>query len=138
MKQLDDLQKTKPKSKNDEALQSSLARLEAEYSLAKDDLDATQLRLRGLRAELKSVESDIKKLRPDLDKKAKAVRTAEDQIKGLQDTVDGAEQGMFAAFCQKIKVGSIREYEDVQLKMAREESEALEHFTQSLARAGHQ
>ena len=87
---------------------------------------------------MKAVDGDIKKLRPDFEKKKKAVSAAEDKIAGLQDTVDTAEQGVFAAFCQKIKVGSIREYEDVQLKMAKEESDALEHFSQSQARAGHQ
>lgn len=138
MKQLSDLQKTKPSSKADETLLSNLARLDAEYSFAKDDLDATQLRLRGLKAEMKAVDGDLKKMKPDLEKKAKAVRAAEDKIKGLQSTVDTAEEGVFGAFCKRIKVGSIREYEDVQLKMAKEDSEALEGFSQSQARIGHQ
>jgi structural maintenance of chromosome 1 len=112
--------------------------LDAEYGIAKDDLDATQLRLRGLRSELKQVDADLKKLRPDADKKAKAVQKAEDNLSGLQDEVDEAEEGVFAAFCKKIKVGSIREYEDVQVKLAREESEALEVYAQQQARAKHQ
>lgn len=138
MKQLSDLQKNKPNQKADEALLSNLARLDAEYSLAKDDLDATQLRLRGLKAELKAVDGDIKKMRPDLEKKSKAAKAAEDKISGLQAAVDSAEEGVFGAFCKKIKVANIREYEDVQVKMAKEESEAMEGFSQSQARIGHQ
>lgn len=137
-KQLSDLHRSRPKDKSDESLLASLARLDAEGSIAKDDLDATQLRLRGLRAELKAVEADLKKMKPDLAKKAKAAEGAEDELEALQDTVDQAEQGVFAAFCKKIKVGSIREYEDVQVKMAKEESEAMEKFAQQQARVKHQ
>jgi structural maintenance of chromosome 1 len=138
MKQLSDLQKTKPSSKADETHLANLARLDAEYAYAKDDLDATQLRLRGLKAELKAVSGDIKKMRPDLEAKAEAASAVEIKIEALQATVDKAEEGVFGAFCKKIKVGSIREYEDVQLKVAQEEGEALEKFSQSKVRLGHQ
>lgn len=137
-KQLADLHRSRPKDKSDENLLASLARLDAEYGIAKDDLDATKLRLNGLRTELKQVEADLKKLRPDADKKAKAAQTAEDNLEGLQDEVDTAEKGVFAAFCKKIKVGSIREYEDVQVKMAKEEGEVLEKYAQQQARVNHQ
>lgn len=138
MKQLADLQKTKPSAKSDETLLSNLARLDAEYSFAKDDLDATQLRLRGLRKELKAVIADIAKMEPDRQAKENAVDAAEEKIAGLQDKVDKAEKGVFGAFCKKLKLGSIREYEDVQLKMAKEENAVLEGYQQSKARAGHQ
>lgn len=101
-------------------------------------MDATALRLNGLRTELKGVFSDLKRLRPDLEKKAKALQDAEDKIEALQGTVDQAEEGVFSAFCKKIKVGSIREYEDVQLKVAKEENEAMEKYGQQQARAKHQ
>lgn len=134
---MNELNKARPKDL-DEKLYATLARLDAEHSIAKDDLDATRLRLNGLRAELKGIEGDLKKMRPDLDKKAKAVKTAEDKLETLQDTVDAAEQGVFAAFCKKIKIANIREYEDVQLKMAKEESEAMEKYSQQQARVNHQ
>jgi structural maintenance of chromosome 1 len=96
------------------------------------------LRLRGLREELKHVDADIKKMVPELEKKSKAVKAAEAKLEKLQATIDEADDTVFAAFCRKIKVASIRDYEDVQLKAAREESEAMEAFSAQKARVTHQ
>lgn len=100
--------------------------------------NATQLRLNGLRDELKHTESDLKKLSPDHDKKAKSVEQTDAKIGKLVSTISAADDGVFKAFCKKIKVASIREYEDVQLKMAREEDEAMAEFTTQKNRIGHQ
>lgn len=56
----------------------------------------------------------------------------------LVDAIDKADDGVFKAFCKKIKVAHIREYEDVQLKMAREENEAMAEYTTQKNRIGHQ
>lgn len=56
----------------------------------------------------------------------------------LKETIDAADDAVFSAFCKKIGVKHIREYEDVQLKVAREENEAIERWTQAMVRAGHQ
>ena len=45
---------------------------------------------------------------------------------------------MFAQFCRKIKVSNIREYEERQLKLAQEESEARLRFDNQIARLTHQ
>ncbi|KAK4689768.1 structural maintenance of chromosome 1, partial [Tremellales sp. Uapishka_1] len=138
LQQLQDLSKAKPKDKADDGLLESLSKLDADSTIAKDDLDATRLRLNGLRAELKHVESEIKKFSPDKEKKLKAVASADEKAQGLLDTIDAADSGIFDAFCKKINVATIREYEDVQLKIAKEESEAMEAFASSQARIKHQ
>lgn len=137
MKQLQELSKSKPKEKDDEGKVQQLSRLQAELGTANDDLSATRLRLEGLRKELAAVEKDIKKMQPDREKRAKTLRTTEDKIETLAGTVEAADDGVFAAFCQRINVSNIREYEDVQLKVAREENEALEEFKVQAARNGH-
>lgn len=49
----------------------------------------------------------------------------------LLTIVNTAEDGLFGFFCQKIGVSNIREYEERQLKVAQEESQArLRHDTQ--------
>ncbi|EIW69438.1 hypothetical protein TREMEDRAFT_62305 [Tremella mesenterica DSM 1558] len=153
LQQLQDLNRAKPKDNADEGVLENLARLDAEATIAKDDLvrvffkrqkfqadaqDATRLRLNGLRAELNHVESDFKKLSPDLEKRSRAVRTLEQKTADLAKTVNTADDETFDAFCKKIKISHIQEYEDVQLKLATEESEALEAFTTQQARINHQ
>lgn len=49
-----------------------------------------------------------------------------------------AEDGVFAAFCRKIKVINIREYEERQLKLAQEESQARLRFDTQIARLTNQ
>lgn len=100
--------------------------------------NATQLRLTGLRDELKHTQAELKKLSPDHDKKAKAVEQSDAKIAKLVAAVDAADDGVFKAFCKKIEVAHIREYEDVQLRMAREENEAMAEYTTQKNRIGHQ
>jgi structural maintenance of chromosome 1 len=90
-----------------------------------------------LRSEIKHVEAELQKLIPDQEKRARSVRTTDDKLKGLVDIVDKADDGVFHAFCRKIGVVNIREYEDVQLRMAREEDEAMAEFSAQLARFTH-
>jgi structural maintenance of chromosome 1 len=60
------------------------------------------------------------------------------KITELAEVVNAAEDNIFAAFCHKIKVDHIRDYEERQLKLSQEESEArLRHDTQ-IARLRHQ
>lgn len=52
----------------------------------------------------------------------------------LYATVNEAEDGVFRAFCGRIGVPNIREYEERQLKLAQEESQARLRFDAQIAR----
>lgn len=56
----------------------------------------------------------------------------------LQDIIDEAESEIFGDFCRKIQISNIREYEDRQLKVAQEESEARLRFDAQISRLTHQ
>ena len=90
-----------------------------------------------MRAELTHDETDLKKIRPDQEKRARTVHTTDAKLSDLVKTISTADDGVFAAFCQRIGVADIREYEDVQLKMAKEETEAMAGFSAQLARFTH-
>lgn len=75
---------------------------------------------------------------PERKAKQAAVKNIEDQLAGLEQILNDADDEVFAEFCESIEVDSIRDYEDVQLRMAREEDAALEKFTTQKARIGHQ
>ena len=56
----------------------------------------------------------------------------------LQETVNEADDKIFGAFCRKIKVKNIREYEERQLKALQEGSEARTRFSVQISRLKHQ
>lgn len=56
----------------------------------------------------------------------------------LQVAIDEVEAEIFGGFCRKIRVDNIREYEDRQLKVAQEESEARLKFDAQISRLTHQ
>ncbi|WVF72212.1 hypothetical protein IAT40_007024 [Kwoniella sp. CBS 6097] len=137
--QLQEYHRTKPKEKDDEALLESLARLDAESTIAKDDLDATRLRLNGLREELTHVDANIAKFTPDRQRRLTAVTNAENRLRGLLDTIQAADDEVFGDFPRnRIGVDNIREYEDVQLRIDKEATEAMEAFSAQQARIKHQ
>jgi structural maintenance of chromosome 1 len=57
-----------------------------------------------------------------------------EKIQGLESVVNEAEDGVFAEFCEQIGVEDIREYEERQLKVAQEVSEARLRFETQIAR----
>ena len=61
-----------------------------------------------------------------------------EKISGLSVIIDEAEDGIFRAFCDRIGVAHIREYEERQLKVAQEENEARLRFDTQIARLTHQ
>jgi structural maintenance of chromosome 1 len=56
----------------------------------------------------------------------------------LSSLIEVTEDKMFAAFCKKIHVDNIRDYEGRQLKHAEEENEARLRFRTQLARLNNQ
>lgn len=103
-----------------------------------DNQKEVQSRLSDLKGELKAKTGEIDKLNPDLKTKTKAVDAIDSKVAKLESTVNAADDGVFKAFCKKIKVSSIREYEDVQLKMASEENEKMAEYVVQQNRIGHQ
>jgi structural maintenance of chromosome 1 len=91
-----------------------------------------------LRSDITNIDKDLKKMAPERKAKQAAVKNIEDQLAGLEQILNDADDEVFAEFCESIEVDSIRDYEDVQLRMAREEDAALEKFTTQKARIGHQ
>ncbi|EDR03647.1 condensin complex subunit SMC1 [Laccaria bicolor S238N-H82] len=133
-----ELSKQKPRAKTDENLVSEVSRLESAITLARDDLAACKSRLNGLKEELKHIDKELKSNTPEL-KKAQTIDAAlQDKMQRLKHTINAAEDGIFVAFCRKIRVSNIREYEERQLKVAQEESQARLRFDTQIARLSNQ
>ncbi|KAG6329522.1 hypothetical protein ID866_9567, partial [Astraeus odoratus] len=136
--QLQELSRSKPRGKGDENVIAEITRLESAITLAKDDLSALKLRLTGTKDELKFVERELKKLAPERKKVETAYSTLTSRIAALRAVIDEAEDGVFSSFCANIGVRNVREYEERQLKIAEEESQARLRYDQQIARLTHQ
>ena len=60
------------------------------------------------------------------------------KVEKLASQVNATDDEVFADFCRRIRVADIREYEDVQLKAAQEENDALLKYRTQIARLEHQ
>ncbi|KAF8882368.1 condensin complex subunit SMC1 [Gymnopilus junonius] len=133
-----ELSKQKPRGKTDEALVNDITRLEANITVAKDDLRACKLRLTGIKDELKHIDKELKTVSPELKKARTTHANLQARIEQFLTVINAAEDGLFAPFCQKIGVINIREYEERQLKLAQEESQARLRFDTQIARLTNQ
>ncbi|KZT24830.1 RecF/RecN/SMC protein [Neolentinus lepideus HHB14362 ss-1] len=138
LSQLRDLAKSKPRGKSDDNLIAEITRLESALTVAKDDLSACKLRLNGIKDELKHVTQELKKTTPELNRTQSQHDSLKEKIAELLTVVNAAEDGVFRAFCGKIGVSAIREYEERQLKLAQEETESRSRYDSQIARLNHQ
>lgn len=67
-----------------------------------------------------------------------ALATIIQRLSELEAVIFKADDKIFAAFCRKIKVKDIREYEQRQLKVAQEENETRLRFDTQITRLKHQ
>ncbi|KAF8156010.1 condensin complex subunit SMC1 [Crassisporium funariophilum] len=133
-----ELTKQKPRGKTDENLVSEISRLESTITVAKDDLRACKLRITGIKDELKHIDRELKTISPELKKARTTFTSLQGRIAQLSATINAAEDGVFSGFCRKIGVSDIREYEEQQLKVAQDESQARLRFDIQIARLSNQ
>jgi structural maintenance of chromosome 1 len=74
----------------------------------------------------------------DVEQAQKAVDNQNAKVEELASQVNAADDEIFADFCRRIRVANIREYENVQLKAAQEENDALIKYKTQIARLEHQ
>ncbi|RPD56436.1 condensin complex subunit SMC1 [Lentinus tigrinus ALCF2SS1-6] len=137
MAQLLELNKSKPRGKESEVLVAEISRLESALSVARDDLNACQAKLDGVKSEIKHTDREIKQLQPELRKAQSAYDKVKEKVDALAAIINAAEDDIFADFCEQIGVANIREYEERQLKLAQAESEARLQFDTQIARLTH-
>ncbi|KAF9517669.1 hypothetical protein BS47DRAFT_1339193 [Hydnum rufescens UP504] len=136
--QLRELQKAKPRGQVEDNLTAEMARLESSLTVARDDLSAHKLRLTGIKTELKHIEKEFAALNPDYKKSRTSLDKVQEQMLKLQSVVNASDDKVFSAFCRKIKVKNIREYEERQLKALQEGAEARTRFNTQINRLTHQ
>jgi structural maintenance of chromosome 1 len=136
--QLSNLVKNKPNKDTIDQLSRDLNAVETALRIAKEDLTAASTRLQGAKGELKQTDRDVKKQQSEVTKAERAVQQHERQMQNLANTVNEADDAVFEEFCGRLGLTNVREYENVQLRAAEEETEARARFDAQIARLTHQ
>ncbi|KAE8234045.1 hypothetical protein CF326_g913 [Tilletia indica] len=136
--ELKELSKRKRALPTEEDFVAAIGKLEAELGQAKEELDQLKSRMIGIQEEIKAIDSSKKTIEPKLKISRGSLQETTEKITGLAVTVNAAEDAVFAAFCERIGVENIREYEDTQLKALQERSEEQIEYESQLARLSHQ
>ena len=96
--------------------------------------NAAQLHRTGILQELQHVRGQLNALAPQINAAAAAHDQLREQVETLQAVISEADDSVFGDFCRRIGVGSIRDYEERQLKVAQVVSEARHRFDTQIAR----
>jgi structural maintenance of chromosome 1 len=96
--------------------------------------NAAQLRRTGVLQELQHVRGQLNALAPQVNAAAAVHDQLREQVETLQAVISEADDSVFGDFCRRIGVGSIRDYEERQLKVAQAVNEARHRFDTQIAR----
>jgi len=96
--------------------------------------NAARLRRTGILQELEHVRAQLNGLAPQVNTAAATHDQLHEQVETLQAVISEADDSVFGDFCRRIGVGSIRDYEERQLKVAQVISEARHRFDTQIAR----
>lgn len=130
--------KSRPKHNAEEQLQADESRIKAELQFVLDDLSSTNSRLKGVQEELKA-------LRKRADGHEKSIATIEKELRDLErqaaahrDVIEREEDAIFADFCERIGVDTIREYEEKQLSGVQKDNARMLQLDKQVQRLNHQ
>ncbi|KAG0268385.1 Structural maintenance of chromosomes protein 1 [Actinomortierella ambigua] len=134
LQQLNELAKSKKRGMPEETLKSELAGIESRLGFAREDLSATRRKLNGVREELQVVEAALAEKTPLADRATRDLAEQELQISAVEAVVHRVEDEVFGAFCTKIGVANIREYEEQKLKRQQELAEERSRYETLLSK----
>lgn len=138
MEELKQLHQSKIELGDEEERAAAIARLQRELQAAQEEQAAGARRTRDLDAEQAHVRTQVDATRARLDDAQRETAALRERIGALERTIDAADAAVFGAFCERVGVANVREYEQQQLQL----TEALGHATmqhqRQLVRLAHQ
>ncbi|KXS21321.1 RecF/RecN/SMC protein [Gonapodya prolifera JEL478] len=111
-----------------------IADLDTKLQSLKNELNTTTRKLSSAAQELKHVQTDLKKEKPDLAKAQKDLGDLEKSLEASQKRINTVEDKVFTAFCRRIGVENIREYEEGHGKAIQERNKRRMEFTTQKAK----
>lgn len=111
--ELSELAKSKHGNK-EELLQVEISGLQMKLSYENEQLSGLQHTVNGRDPELEHVRRQLRNLKPQISSAKARVAEIENRTNSLQEGVSRVEDEIFGAFCSRIGVANIREYERAQ------------------------
>lgn len=121
-----------------ESLSGQISEAESRLTMLRDDLGAANSRHAGLVTELSNARRQLEDTAPRIEAANTEAESIRQQASSLSSTVDGADDEVFAAFCSRIGVANIREYEERQLALLERQKDARLEFETQMKRLDHQ
>ncbi|KAK9456973.1 RecF/RecN/SMC protein [Dipodascopsis uninucleata] len=129
--ELAELAKNKQHPNYEQSLSSEISGIEQRLDIERDELASIKRVLQGKQTEVKFIERQLQELLPKLEQSQSKLEGLNAQSVELEERVRQIENSIFQDFCRKIKVSSIREYEEFQGAILQEASrKRLEYTTQ--------
>ena len=110
--------------------------LEAKVGQLEKEVESSKEHLSNLQSELEFIGTEETLQRQELSGLEKQI--GKHSIETAQSSVDGIEERVFASFCKKVKIGSIREFEQGKSKAIAETSERRAQFDSVRSKLGTQ
>lgn len=96
--------------------------------------NAARLRRTGILQQMEHVRDQLNVLSPQVNAAVVSHGELHEKVEALQAVISEADDSVFGDFCRRIGVGSIRDYEERQLKVAQAVTEARHRFDTQIAR----
>ncbi|KAH8927948.1 cohesin complex subunit psm1 [Atractiella rhizophila] len=134
LSQLRSLAEEQPRPGAEEQLSLEVERLKRDHTASKDELNASQSKLSNIKDELKVLRTTQKSHHQSV----ASASTKRDKLQSTRDstqaTINEADDEIFDAFCQRIGVSNIQEYEGKTLEALEESEKAQVAFNKHINR----
>lgn len=118
----------------EESLQSELSGLQQKVAFAQDEIKALEKNVESKERETEHVQEQLDEYKPKYEDHADSFEKLQGRISEEQKEVDGVEDGVFAAFCKRLKYDNIRAYEAQQGSLQQEASQKKLEFSKQRTR----
>lgn len=119
---------------SEDALTARVTECETMLVSIRDELSAANSRLKGFKTELSNIDKQLKELEPRIKEARSTAEDIEAEFESVADIVASDDDDLFGAFCARIGVANIREYEETQLQVLERQKEARLEFETHLKR----
>ncbi|KAJ3036857.1 Structural maintenance of chromosomes protein 1 [Rhizophlyctis rosea] len=136
--QVSELSRQKRALPHDDLIRDKINKLEAALRNKRDDLTTTNRKLEGREKELQHLGEEIERLTSEIRQLETALTDAQRRMDAADAKIKEVENGVFAAFCRRIGVANIREYEDRHMKVTQEVANRRMEYTTQIARVDQQ
>merc|ERR1719402_580726 len=137
----EDLRQAMKNSRKESEIQtihSQIQGLETRLKYSLNDRDATVKKDAKLDKELSKMRSDLDKFGPSIREIEATMRKREQQIETTKDKMNTVEDRVFSAFCKKIGVANIRQYEERDLRTQQDRAKRKLEFDNQINRVSTQ